>query len=114
MCRDTVSVRWDGVLFDCDFNQQLDLPLPPAPAPAAAAAGVSDTGASAAAAGPGAGAAAQRGSNGGGARRQLTVWDIGSLGELEGRGICTDNHCFGCTAGFGSGCQGASVDLASG
>ena len=25
MCRDTVSVGWDGSLFDCDFNQQLEL-----------------------------------------------------------------------------------------
>jgi radical SAM/Cys-rich protein len=27
MCRDTVSVGWDGRLYDCDFNQMLDLPL---------------------------------------------------------------------------------------
>jgi len=27
MCRDTVSVDWRGELFDCDFNQALDLPL---------------------------------------------------------------------------------------
>lgn len=27
MCRDLVSVGWDGRLFDCDFNQMLDLPL---------------------------------------------------------------------------------------
>jgi len=27
MCRDTVSVDWRGELFDCDFNQVLDLPL---------------------------------------------------------------------------------------
>jgi len=25
MCRDTVSVGWDGRLYDCDFNQMLDL-----------------------------------------------------------------------------------------
>ncbi|HHY60802.1 MAG TPA: radical SAM/Cys-rich domain protein [Clostridia bacterium] len=25
MCRDQISVRWDGYLFDCDFNQMLDL-----------------------------------------------------------------------------------------
>jgi hypothetical protein len=25
MCRDLVSVRWDGALFDCDYNQSLDL-----------------------------------------------------------------------------------------
>lgn len=27
MCRNTVNVGWDGRLFDCDFNQQLDLGL---------------------------------------------------------------------------------------
>ena len=27
MCRYTLSVGWDGVLYDCDFNQMLDLPL---------------------------------------------------------------------------------------
>jgi len=25
MCRDYVSVKWDGTIFDCDFNQQVDL-----------------------------------------------------------------------------------------
>jgi len=25
MCRDTLSVGWDGGLYDCDFNQMLDL-----------------------------------------------------------------------------------------
>ena len=25
MCRDTISVGWDGRLYDCDFNQMLDL-----------------------------------------------------------------------------------------
>lgn len=27
MCRNTISVGWDGTLYDCDFNQQLDLPV---------------------------------------------------------------------------------------
>jgi radical SAM/Cys-rich protein len=27
MCRNTLSVGWDGRLYDCDFNQMLDLPL---------------------------------------------------------------------------------------
>jgi radical SAM/Cys-rich protein len=26
MCRDTLSVGWDGSLYDCDFNQMLELP----------------------------------------------------------------------------------------
>ena len=25
MCRNTLSVGWDGYLYDCDFNQMLDL-----------------------------------------------------------------------------------------
>ena len=27
MCRTLVSVGWDGTLYDCDFNQMLDLPV---------------------------------------------------------------------------------------
>ncbi len=27
MCRNTISVSWDGYLFDCDFNQMLDLKI---------------------------------------------------------------------------------------
>ena len=25
MCRNTLSVSWDGYIYDCDFNQMLDL-----------------------------------------------------------------------------------------
>ncbi|GIL44041.1 hypothetical protein Vafri_1610 [Volvox africanus] len=75
MCRDTVSVRWDGAVFDCDFNQQLDMAI------------------------------TQPGE--GGSSRPLSIWDIGSLEQLTGRPIRCDNHCYGCTAGSGSSCQGA-------
>lgn len=27
MCTNTVNVSWDGKLYDCDFNQQLELGL---------------------------------------------------------------------------------------
>lgn len=27
MCRDTLNVGWGGELFDCDFNQMIDIPL---------------------------------------------------------------------------------------
>lgn len=27
MCRDLLSVGWEGSLYDCDFNQMLDIPL---------------------------------------------------------------------------------------
>jgi radical SAM/Cys-rich protein len=30
MCRSLLSVGWDGRLYDCDFNQMLDLPVHPA------------------------------------------------------------------------------------
>ncbi len=70
MCRNTVSVRWDGKLFDCDFNQMLDLP-PGADAP-------------------------------------------GHIGEFDRqrlleRTIIVGQHCYGCTAGSGSSCQGSLV-----
>jgi radical SAM/Cys-rich protein len=27
MCRNLISIGWDGAVYDCDFNQMLDLPL---------------------------------------------------------------------------------------
>ena len=27
MCRNTISISWDGFMYDCDFNQMLDLKL---------------------------------------------------------------------------------------
>lgn len=30
MCRSMISVDWQGDLYDCDFNQQLDVPMPSA------------------------------------------------------------------------------------
>lgn len=74
MCRNTVNVGWDGRVFDCDFNQQLDMGMRKA-----------------------------RDASG----KDMTVFDVGTLEELTGRNIAIDNHCFGCTAGSGSSCQGA-------
>jgi radical SAM/Cys-rich protein len=68
MCRDTINVGWEGDLFDCDFNQMLDIPM------------------------------------GGGPRRYL--WDL-DPDTLAGAPVATGSHCFGCTAGHGSGCGGA-------
>lgn len=31
MCRNTLSIGWDGQIFDCDFNQMLDLTVADAP-----------------------------------------------------------------------------------
>ena len=33
MCRDLLSVGWDGRLYDCDFNQMLEIPLGATAAP---------------------------------------------------------------------------------
>ncbi|CAL8469655.1 g9196 [Coccomyxa elongata] len=74
MCRATVSVGWDGRIYDCDFNQQLELGL--------RLPGRKD-------------------------KEHLTVFDIETLDQLTGVPIACDNHCFGCTAGSGSSCQGA-------
>jgi radical SAM/Cys-rich protein len=71
MCRNTISVGWRGEVYDCDFNQQLEMQW----------------------------------SNDGGCK-PLFLWDI-DPDSLEGRGIMTGDHCFGCTAGAGSSCGGA-------
>jgi radical SAM/Cys-rich protein len=70
MCRTTISVDWTGRLYDCDFNQMLDLP-------------VTET-----------------------APRNIRDFDVS---RLTGRPIATGRHCFGCTAGAGSSCQGRIV-----
>jgi len=71
MCRDTISVAWDGRLFDCDFNQMLDLPVD--------------------------------------ARGPRTIADLRDAPGLLSRPVVTGPHCFGCTAGAGSSCGGATV-----
>jgi len=70
MCRTMVSVGWDGTLYDCDFNQMLELPLVP------------------------------------GVPAHVRDFDAVLLGA---RRIVTRNHCYGCTAGAGSSCGGATV-----
>ena len=70
MCRTTLSVDWQGRLYDCDFNQMLELGLAPS--------------------GP------------------QHIRDFDPV-LLESREIATGRHCYGCTAGAGSGCQGAIV-----
>jgi radical SAM/Cys-rich protein len=70
MCRHTLSIGWDGTLYDCDFNQMLDLPIQ-APAP-----------------------------------RHIRDFDVARLNH---RRIVTANHCYGCTAGSGSSCGGATT-----
>ncbi|MEL7498662.1 MAG: arsenosugar biosynthesis radical SAM (seleno)protein ArsS [Planctomycetota bacterium] len=71
MCRNTLSVSWDGRLFDCDFNQMLELPVQ--------------------------------------TQEVQTVHDF-DLTKLSQREICVGQHCFGCTAGSGSSCQGSTIE----
>ncbi len=70
MCRDTISVGWDGTLYDCDFNQMLEMPVKEE------------------------------------APRDISDWNES---ELNSREIRVDQHCFGCTAGAGSSCGGATT-----
>jgi len=70
MCRNTLSVGWDGTLYDCDFNQMLEL-------------GVES-------------------------RAPQTVFEF-DRAALEQRAIAIGPHCFGCTAGAGSSCGGATA-----
>merc|ERR1719285_1586319 len=69
MCRNTLSVRYDGALYDCDFNQQLDLGL---------------------------------------WKKTRSIFDLDTVKDMDQIPINTDAHCYGCTAGAGSSCQGAT------
>ncbi|WP_027880977.1 arsenosugar biosynthesis radical SAM (seleno)protein ArsS [Mesoflavibacter zeaxanthinifaciens] len=66
MCTNTLSVSWDGYLYDCDFNQMLDLKV------------------------------------------ASKTKHISNYNEevLQNRDIIISQHCYGCTAGAGSSCQG--------
>ena len=79
MCRDTLSVGADGRLFDCDFNQMLELPL-----------GHSSE---------------EETSN----REMPPTIETITRDQLHGGSIRWGNHCFGCTAGQGSSCAGATA-----
>eukprot|EP00882_Tetradesmus_deserticola_P008711 GHRQ01009186.1.p1 GENE.GHRQ01009186.1~~GHRQ01009186.1.p1 ORF type:complete len:426 (+),score=165.21 GHRQ01009186.1:689-1966(+) len=87
MCHQTLSVAWDGRLYDCDFNQQLDMPI------------------------LGAEKTAQQQQQGHAIGREtgLTVWDVESLDEVTGKLVRIASHCYGCTAGAGSSCTGATA-----
>ena len=70
MCRTTLSVGWDGTLYDCDFNQMLELEVSNA------------------------------------VPRHIRDFE---LAKLAARRVVTGRHCYGCTAGTGSSCGGATV-----
>ena len=99
MCKDTLSVDWQGRLFDCDFNQQLDLPL---------AGSSTSSNDSSSASSSSSTSTSSFDSGDGSSRKGLTVWDIATA-DLLGGGIAVGDHCYGCTAGAGSGCQGATT-----
>ncbi|MFD2516968.1 arsenosugar biosynthesis radical SAM (seleno)protein ArsS [Salinimicrobium flavum] len=69
MCTNTLSVSWDGWLYDCDFNQMLNLKV---------------------------------------ASEVKHIKDFNEE-KLANREICISQHCYGCTAGAGSSCQGSVV-----
>jgi radical SAM/Cys-rich protein len=70
MCRYTLSVGWDGTLYDCDFNQMLDMRV------------------------------------NSGAPAHIRDFDAAALAK---RAISVGQHCYGCTAGAGSSCGGATA-----
>lgn len=84
MCRDLVSVGWDGTLYDCDFNQMLEIPI-----------GAART------------LKPQREDTSHPTKPQLTVWDVTSFDSLTSTPIAVGRHCYGCTAGSGSSCGGS-------
>ena len=68
MCRNTISIGWNGHMYDCDFNQMLELKVN----------------------GP----------------QHISEFN---LETLEDREIIINQHCYGCTAGAGSSCGGATT-----
>jgi radical SAM/Cys-rich protein len=70
MCRSLLSVGYDGKLYDCDFNQMMEMPI----------------------------------ENG----EPMTIFNF-DFDELMRRRILFASHCFGCTAGAGSSCGGATT-----
>lgn len=93
MCRDMLSVGWDGALYDCDFNQMLEISALPSRA------------------GDGAGDGRESKENrepreARNVRRRPTVFDLESFDAMADTQIRTGSHCFGCTAGAGSSCGG--------
>lgn len=67
MCRNTLSVGWDGRIYDCDFNQMLEMEV----------------------------------------EGSTHVRDLDPE-RLAATRVRTAAHCYGCTAGAGSSCAGAT------
>ncbi len=71
MCRSLISVSHDGRIYDCDFNQMLEMDI------------VVD-------------------------HEPMTIYNF-DYQKLLSRKIMFGSHCFGCTAGSGSSCGGATA-----
>ena len=72
MCRNTISISWNGRVFDCDFNQMLEL------------------------------------------ESETDKANFEHIRDFDpdvfaNRKVITDLHCYGCTAGSGSSCGGATT-----
>lgn len=70
MCRNLLSIDWQGYAYDCDFNQMLDMPFGPD------------------------------------SRVRVHINQLMEA-KLQGEEIRVADHCYGCTAGQGSSCQGS-------
>jgi radical SAM/Cys-rich protein len=77
MCRSLVSIGWDGRLYDCDFNQMLEISL-----------------------------GAKFGSHQPTVFQWVQALDRQAPEMLFGTPVAIAGHCFGCTAGAGSSCGG--------
>jgi radical SAM/Cys-rich protein len=84
MCKNLLSIDWQGYVYDCDFNQMLDIPLQHHDRPLT-----------------------QRHIS-----TDKSRWHLRDLltADLTHQDIIIGDHCYGCTAGQGSSCGGALED----
>lgn len=80
MCKNLISIDWQGYVYDCDFNQMLDMPLR---THSAGAKGMIASDA-----------------------QRTHISDLLQQ-DITGNPIVIGDHCYGCTAGQGSSCGGA-------
>jgi radical SAM/Cys-rich protein len=104
MCRSQISVRWDGVLYDCDFNQAAELPIEGANGQPLTIADIAHT--FKANSNP---AAAAHPPDDDPASAATTPPTAATLPAIYSRAIRLDNHCYACCAGAGSSCGGATA-----
>ena len=88
MCRSLISIDWQGYVYDCDFNQMLDMPLEVRNTEIKGAELIASTG------------------KDDFAKSKLHIDQL--IGHsIDGEYIRVADHCYGCTAGQGSSCGGA-------